>query len=70
MWTGRDPAPDVSERWTFFLWFAASCIFEDDAGVASILENADSKIDDLGYIPVHSGKFSVIERLLVVLESR
>jgi hypothetical protein len=66
---GDSSATDVSERWNFFLRFAASCIFEDDAGVARVLENADSKIDDLSYIPVDGGKFSIIERLLVASES-
>jgi hypothetical protein len=70
MWTGKNPVSDVSDRWTFFLRFAASCIFEDDAGAASVLENANSKIDDLAYIPTDGGEFSIIERLLVASESR
>jgi hypothetical protein len=70
MWMRGDLDTDVSGQWTFFLRFAASCIFEDDAGVASILEDANRKIDDLGYIPVDVGEFSIIERLLVASESR
>jgi hypothetical protein len=69
LWMDHDPVTDSSQQWTFFLRFAASCIFEDDAGVATILENAHSKVDDLGYIPVDGGEFSAIERLLVASES-
>lgn len=57
-----DVAADNSE-WNFFLGFAASCIFEDVPGVASLLEN--SKLNDLGYIPIDTGEYSVIEQLLV-----
>jgi hypothetical protein len=70
MWMGGDTSTNVSGQWTFFLRFAASCIFEDDPGVASLLEDANSKTDDLGCIPVDSGEFSITERLLVVSESR
>jgi hypothetical protein len=70
MWMGDNPATGASDQWIFFLRFAASCIFEDHTGVASILENADSKIADLGCIPVENGELSVIEQLLVASESR
>jgi hypothetical protein len=68
LWVGSDTdfATDNSE-WNFFLGLAASCICEDIAGVASLLEN--SRLDDLGYIPVSTGEYSVIEQLLVASES-
>jgi hypothetical protein len=67
LWTGKDPASDVSDRWTF-LWFTASCIFEDDAGAASVLEYANSKIDDLASIPTQADGREF--KLLVASESR
>ena len=69
LWMGDDDsnhAPDKT-KWRFFLEFAASCIFDDESGVAGILEN--STLDDLGYIPVGTGEYSVIEQLLVASRS-
>jgi hypothetical protein len=63
---GIDEVPDVPE-WSFFLEFAASCIFEEEAGVASLLEN--SVLDDLSCVPDSVGEYSVIEQLLVASES-
>jgi hypothetical protein len=40
-------------QWSFFLGLATSCIFEKDAGLASLLENGE--LDDLAYISTVSG---------------
>jgi hypothetical protein len=61
---GVDPAHDT--EWSFFLELAASCLC-DEPNLASFLEN--SKLDDLGDIPVDGGEYGAIERLLVASES-
>jgi hypothetical protein len=62
---GDDDSDEIKFR--FFLEFAASCIFDEESGVAGVLEN--STLDDLGYIPVGTGEYSVIEQLLVASAS-
>jgi hypothetical protein len=69
LWRGDNSDHAIDEpNWGFFLEFAASCIFDDENGVASVLEN--SKLDDLGHIPIDTGEYSLIEQLLVASESR
>jgi hypothetical protein len=63
---GVDPPTDDLE-WSFFLGLAASCIFEERPGLASLFDN--SELDDPGYISTVSGEYGVIERLLVASES-
>lgn len=63
---GRDTSNYPSE-WNFFLEFAASCL-SDEAKVGDILEGSNA--DDLGHIPVDTGEYSVIERLLVASDCR
>jgi hypothetical protein len=66
LWLGVGPVVNGLE-WIFYLGFAASCICDEDK-LAGLLE--DSKRGDLGHIPIDSGEYSVIERLLVASESR
>jgi hypothetical protein len=66
LWRGGKDTSNYPSEWNFFLEFAASCI-SDEAKVGDILEGAD--MDALGYIPVDTGEYSVIERLLVASDS-
>ena len=65
VWKGTEHPVDHLE-WNFCLDYAASCI-SDEANLAGVLE--DTKGIDLVRIPVESGSYSVIERLLVASES-
>jgi hypothetical protein len=65
LWRGNDVrSPDL--EWDFFLELAASCVC-DEARLAEFLEG--KMVNELARIPVDSGEYSVIERLLVASQS-
>ena len=65
VWKGVEPSIDHLE-WSFCIEYAASCI-SDEANLAGLLE--DTKRIEFVHIPVESGRYSVIERMLVASQS-
>jgi hypothetical protein len=68
LWNGTTPdcSPRYYLEWEFFLELAASCVC-DDAKLAVFLEGND--LNQLVNVPVESGEYSIIERLLVASSS-
>jgi len=64
LWSGTGPSPGY--EWDFSLELAVSCVC-DEAKLAVFLEG--KKLDELVRVPVESGEYSVVERLLVASES-
>jgi hypothetical protein len=65
LWRGAEPIPDHPE-WKFYLEFAASSV-SDEAKPGCLVET--QKLDKLVSVPVESGEYSVIEKLLVASDS-
>jgi hypothetical protein len=65
LWRGAEPIPDNPE-WKLYLGFAASCV-SDEAKLGCLVET--QKLDKLVSVPVESGEYSVIEKLLVASDS-
>jgi hypothetical protein len=61
LWRDVEPLSDHTE-WSFYLELAASCI-SDEVELAVLLEG--KQLEEVVDVPMTSGKYSVIEKLLV-----